>query len=376
MKNVLRISIAAVIIAVALAVMFPAGAGPVFAQQPDEPSRFDMTTDSDGNGIPDDFENAYRELMGPPAGASGQQAAGGGFDSAAMGRFVNRIPVSAETQRLRNQIDAKTQELQSATSESRQIELLRQIRDLSDRMARNDPALSAALGYLDRLEPQSAPPSSASPPSGASGAGGVGGASSEDFTVQMYEDRINRRGDIMFVDRPGVNSVTWVWAKSWEHVGMYDGSRMVYDSDVGFGCSGVDRRAITKFIKNRNRIQYMQLANSSGRSSVGGALTRAINTYGINCRTPYNYNFLNKNTNSKMYCSQLVWKTYLDLGGGYSVDLNSNNIVYLAWLAIRYTPRVARTVGITAIAPDEIAMADRELDRYYYENSVMIRPRQ
>lgn len=367
MKNILRISIAAGIMAIALALMLPGGAGRVSAQQPDEPRPFDMNADSDGNGIPDDFENAYRELMGPPAGASGQQSASGGFDSAAMGRFVDRIPVSAETRRLRSQMDAKTQELLSATSESRQMELLRQIQDLSNRMVENDPVQAAALDYLDRLEPQSATPS------GASGASGVGGASSGDFTVRQYENRVNRRGDIMFVDYPGVAHISWLWAKSWGHVGMYDGRGMVYDSDVGFGCNGVDRRDITKFIKNRHRIQYMQLANSSGRSRVASALSRAISTYGVNCRTPYNYNFVNKGTNSRMYCSQLVWKTYKDLGSSYSVNLDSNNPAYLAWLAIRHSPAIAASIGIPAVAPDEIAMADRELDRYYYENSVMIR---
>ena len=364
MTNILRISIVAGIIAIALGILIADGASRVSAQQPDEPRPFDMDADSDGNGIPDDFENAYRELMGPPAGASGQQSASGGFDSAAMQRFVDRVPVSAETRRLRSEIDAKSQELQNTTSESRQIELLRQIQDLSNRMAENDPIQAAALEYLDRLEPQSATPS---------GASGVGGASSEDFTVQQYEDRINRRGDIMFVDFPGVVHVSWLWAKSWAHVGMYDGRSMVYDSDIGAGCNGVDRRDITKFIKNRHRIQYMQLANSAGRSRVSGALSRAISTYGLNCRTPYNYNFVNKNTNSRMYCSQLVWKTYKDIGSGYSVNLDSNNPVYLAWLAIRYSPITARRIGIPAVAPDEIAMADRELDRYYYENSVMIR---
>lgn len=117
------------------------------SQQSDEARPFDMNADSDGNGIPDDFENAYMEMC-----ASDQQSAKGEFDFAAMERFVDRVPVSEETRRLRSEMDAKALELLSATSESRQIELMNQIQDLSDRMAENDPTQAAALEYLDRLE--------------------------------------------------------------------------------------------------------------------------------------------------------------------------------------------------------------------------------
>ncbi len=38
---------------------------------------------------------------------------------------------------------------------------------------------------------------------------------------------------------------------------------------------------------------------------------------------PYNYNFLNVNTRTKFYCSQLVWASYLDL---YEIDLNTSTL--------------------------------------------------
>lgn len=37
----------------------------------------------------------------------------------------------------------------------------------------------------------------------------------------------------------------------------------------------------------------------------------------------YNYNFLNVNTRTKFYCSQLVWASYLDL---YEIDLNTSTL--------------------------------------------------
>ena len=152
MKNILRISIAAGVAAIVLGILIAVGASRASSRQSAEARPFDMNADGDGNGVPDDFENAYREIIGPSACASDQQSASGEFDAAAMERFTDRVPVSEETRRMRSEMDAKALELLSATSESRQIELMTQIQDLSDRMAENDPTQAAALEYLDRLE--------------------------------------------------------------------------------------------------------------------------------------------------------------------------------------------------------------------------------
>ena len=141
MKNILIIAIAAGVAAILIA----AGAGLMYARQSAEPGVFDMDTDADANGVPDDYENAYREATKPPPD--------GGIGSAAMERFADGAPVSAETRRLREEMEAKTLELLSSTSEARQIELLKEIQELSDKIAK-DPAVSEALEYLDRLQSQ------------------------------------------------------------------------------------------------------------------------------------------------------------------------------------------------------------------------------
>ena len=152
MKNILIIAIAAGVVAILIA----AGAGLMYAQQSADTGAFDMDTDADANGIPDDYENAYREATKPPPD--------GGINSAAMERFADGVPVSAETRRLRDEMEAKTLELLSSTSEARQIELLKEIQELSDKIAK-DPAVSEALEYLDRLQSQN---------DAASDAGGAG----------------------------------------------------------------------------------------------------------------------------------------------------------------------------------------------------------
>ena len=136
------------------------------------------------------------------------------------------------------------------------------------------------------------------------------------------------------------------------------------DTDlIGPLCDGVNRRSISKFIRRDHAIRYGQLKDSSGRSHVSAALSRAQATYGFDCTTPYNYAFPNKWTTGSMYCSQLVWRTYKDIGE-YSVDLDSNHWRYLTWLTLNYSAAIATTIGIPAVAPDEIAL-DGDLDGYY-----------
>ncbi len=81
-----------------------------------------------------------------------------------------------------------------------------------------------------------------------------------------------------------------------------------------------------------------------------------------------------------MYCSQLVWKTYLDIGD-YSVYLNSNNWSYLFWIGARYGPITLAIHGLDpigpiqfarrAVTPDEIAR-DNDFHYYFYEDNVRI----
>ena len=243
-----------------------------------------------------------------------------------------------------------------------------EIQDIADRMVRDDPVHAAALRYMDMLDPYTPPA-----PASASGA-------SSNFDIAYYEHKIKQRGDIMFVHYRSANPA-WTWAKSWSHVGMYNDDGEVYDSDID-GCSGVNRRDISKFISNGNKLQYAQLERLEQedspdhprvKSALSSALSRAIGRYGTGCDTPYNFNFLNKETDSAMYCSQLVWKTYLDIGD-YSVDVDSNNWSYVLWLQARYGTIAGVTPAIFAlrsVAPDEIAR-DSDPDYYFYENTVRI----
>jgi uncharacterized protein YycO len=142
----------------------------------------------------------------------------------------------------------------------------------------------------------------------------------------------------------------WVWYFS--HAGNYDGNNMVYES-LG---SGVQLGPLQHW-KERGLKVALGRSTRSSTAQVVAALDSAKTRYGTNKRTPYNFFFPNKGSDSAVYCSQLVWKIHKSLG----VDLDSNDARWFAQMALKnfyLTPAgiatLTATVLIPAVAPDEI----------------------
>lgn len=319
---------------------------------------FDMVTDADGNGIADDFENAFNGLQALAEGPGG--ASGDNQDAVlqAIEGFAARVPLHPRTHRLQVHIGTyHSIMMQDITDRRRQV-IADKIERLEQCIRDTDPAYVATLQYFEILN-------------GGSLSAGSGVQGSSGHTTANYESRIHRVGDILYRDRPkSKESLSWLWAMKWDHVGMYAGGGYVYDSDTSEPCAGVTRRPISAFIYTGNDVQFGQLRNSRGRSSVPGALRAAQRRFGNNCTTGYNWNFLARNSTDNLYCSQLVWRTYGTKLGSYNVNLDSNHWRYLLWLHVRYggSDPVRATVpiatGLTAIAPDEIAL-DGDVRNYW-----------
>jgi uncharacterized protein YycO len=171
---------------------------------------------------------------------------------------------------------------------------------------------------------------------------------------------IVRKGDIL-LRRTGINGCTlWnvvplckYWARVYEHAGIYYGKHdmggyMVYEStNIG----GVQFKPVGTW---QQKDQYIGIHRSRSISST--TLSRALDTitqrYG-HLVTPYNYNFINKTTDSALYCSQLAWKYFQAMG----VDIDSNSPIYANWLVGQYGGTIGRYVGYHAVAPDEIGLS-------------------
>lgn len=152
-----------------------------------------------------------------------------------------------------------------------------------------------------------------------------------------------RRGDIMHVNNKKFFNL---YALYYSHSGIYDGGNLVYDSNT----DGVRLRPLSDWQQG----QPVALGYNNRRtySERVAALDWAKARYGTDGSTPYNWNFLNKQTDSSLYCSQLVWKTNLYLGD----DLDSNDGDYAWFLFIRYG-LVGLTFAYYAVAPDEIYLS-------------------
>lgn len=144
------------------------------------------------------------------------------------------------------------------------------------------------------------------------------------------------------------------WAFMYEHSGIYYGTRgkmqAVYESTSEGGVQFKDVKTWQKgglYVGiHRSAIDVHKIAST---------FERLINTYGYNGRTPYNFNLLNKHTNSALYCSQLVWKFYLMLG----IDVDSNDPLYASWLRINYGTTLGNYTSTNAVAPDEVALTSK-----------------
>lgn len=176
-----------------------------------------------------------------------------------------------------------------------------------------------------------------------------------------------RKGDIL-LRRTGIDGcLLWniiplckYWARVYEHAGIYYGKHdmggfMVYEStDVG----GVQFKPIVTW---QQKGQYIGLhrARTLSTTTLSRSLDAITKRYG-HLVTPYNYNFIDKQTDRALYCSQLAWKYFQSMG----VDIDSNSPIYAQWLVGQYGSSIGRYVGLHAVAPDEIGLSSA-LTRLY-----------
>ena len=178
---------------------------------------------------------------------------------------------------------------------------------------------------------------------------------------------IVRKGDIL-LRRTGMDGcLLWdiiplckYWARVYEHAGIYYGKHdmggfMVYEStNVG----GVQFKPIITW---QQRGQYIGIHRARTISSpiLSRSLDAITKRYG-HLVTPYNYNFIDKQTDRALYCSQLAWKYFQAMG----VDIDSNSPIYAQWLIGQYGGSIGSYVGQHAVAPDEIGLSSA-LTRLY-----------
>ena len=166
------------------------------------------------------------------------------------------------------------------------------------------------------------------------------------------------RGEIILLGRDDAVP-NFFYAKKFNHIGIYDGApgnvRYVYEA---WPQAGVVSRAMAPLWEKDETCLAFARVYGTDPAQRQNALNWAQTTYNTNGTKPYNYNFIDKNTNTALYCSQLVWKTFDHIG----INLDSNDINYRDWLVARLSAGdliLGATVVNAAnwmVAPDEIAL--------------------
>ena len=112
---------------------------------------FDMVTDADGNGIADDFENAYnriRALAEGPSGAAGDNQAA---VQQAIVDFAARVPLHPRTRRLQDQINTYHGIMMQDITDRRRQVIADKIERIEQRIRDTDPVYVAMLEYFEKL---------------------------------------------------------------------------------------------------------------------------------------------------------------------------------------------------------------------------------
>jgi uncharacterized protein YycO len=287
-------------------------ATPVFAA-PVQPEKINLTIDTNGNQVADAIEKEYTLLSDLSPELQAKEIAS----------FVSRLPISPETRKLQDQTAALTAKLKTASA-SDAVKIIAQISAINKQIEK-DPVIAQISQNIET----------------------VNGARSVMAPAGGPNLGLLQKGDIL--GRRSGLFVIWPWAMTYEHTGNYDANSLVYESNS----DGVKLRSINEW-KTRGSFVGVKRHNRVSASDITRAVNWAKTKYGWTGSTRYNYNFVDKWTDSALYCSQLSWK----IGKNANIDLDSNNLGYLLWAGSRYGSWIVPFI-ISAAAPDEVMASDK-----------------
>lgn len=364
-----------------LALAYAFYVSPVMADENDggadqEESSIDMDTDQDGNGIPDEFETEFRELLDTVlAMDSGSLNMGNIYQGEAykaLNGFYERLPIEASTKAVLREIPELYQKLMLDDEFEKDQEALNKIVSKELKAIEDDDVYANAVRYIGMITADIAESSGEA----TNAQGDVFDAwnlpQQQQPNVADYEDLINQVGDVIFrdsrTDRSRKASFNHDYAMRWTHSGVYAGGGFAYDADASGGkdCtgskSGVALRDLNRYYRSGYGVQHSQMEDASARPSEADALDAARDRFGVACQTPFVIRSSKTSTDS-FYCSKLVWRIYED-NEDYPTNVDSNHVQYFDWLRGKYGWVLGSYILLYWVAPDEIAL-DGDLDHYY-----------
>ena len=347
---------------------------------------FDLDTDNDDNGMPDELEAAFAELNELHERAKTDPSAQPLWEEAQR-RFESRLALQPRTREIRIEIQrihleaVKSGEPDAMAAATDRILALQAEMNVDPMLARVNAVLDAQFAKAWEAKLEQGKGARSTPLTGLQGTVNEPFVKGQDFVLFLSAilKRLNNpneldpcssdsapsygallRGDIMLFS--GNSKIAnFLYAKKWTHAGIYEGVRndfeQVYDANTNIG---VRLNPMVSW-QDDGTCVALGVTNNRSRAERENALNWAQETYGIDGRTPYNYNLIDKQTDDALYCSQLVWKAQQHIG----VDVDSNDVAYRDWLVANYSELIgvwgtisAHAGAELAVAPDEIGVDD------------------
>ncbi len=286
----------------------------------------DMKTDVNQDGVPD----ALATAMDNVANAKDTDAA--------IAALVRQLPYSRETRLLQMRAAELQGSIEMAKSEAEIVAINAELAKISDELMA-DPVYVKTMDSLAQMYVEK----------------GIFPAAKETSGVQiMVSWGSMQPGDVMLIRSGWLPWTAFIYGMWYGHAGNYHGNGLVYESNA----DGVRFKPLSNW---QSSGQYIALGRSNRRSisEVAAALTWAEGYYGTDGRTPYNFWYPDKNTNARLYCSQLTWKIHQRTG----VDVDSNAWQYHLWIGAKWGLWAIPAVAVPAVAPDEVGL-DGDINFY------------
>lgn len=294
-------------------------------------------------------ESYYKEYSSTPYDARLQEYR--------LAMFANSLPSSDNLQRLQKEMGELNTESTRTTDPERMRQILASMATKSAQIQSDPVYVQNVKTLAGDLFPDDTPASRlyrAALLSNSSGGGesAIASNASTSTSVASSPPPLGvdysqlRPGDIMLIRHPHLLALKIaIYALYYTHAGNYLGNQMVLESNE----DGVRIKPLRDW-QIRGACVALGRDNKRTSAQVSEAVEWAKNQYGMDGRTPYNYDYFNKLTDSRLYCSQLTWKIHNHLG----IDLDSNDYRYLASIALKVGLAGAALAAKAAVAPDEI----------------------
>lgn len=292
---------------------------------------YDLTKDSNDNGIPDDFEQAYEAAMKIVAGGETD-----GLDedelyafSEALKEIQERLPYSDETEQLLDELAALSAEMMLVTNATDFANLQEQIRQKLELLER-DNTYRMVQQSLELLKQQAA--NTAQKSSASSRTANIAALNAVSSTMDLPKFELLQKGDLMFNRHAKQSTLNLLYVRNYGHAGIYGGNNLVYESGTELG---VSFKPLAEWQEDGMTVALAR-SNTHSQTAVIEAMVWALSEYGSGAgsskTTPYNYIIPDKYTNAEIYCSQLLWKIFDYLED----DVDSNDPKLIVDLTLQF----------------------------------------